>query len=346
MSRKTLVFLPLLTILSCSDEPTHNPTPYTLTIPEGFAPMPIPENNALTVEGVALGRKLFYDPLLSGDNTQSCGSCHTQAWGFTDDGLQYSTGIDGSVGNRNSMAMINLGWSQKLFWDGRSNGLEIQIFEPVRNPIEMKTTWPEVEAELNAHPEYPQLFRDAFGVTQIDSVHVSMAIAQFLRTLVSGNSKFDKFIRGEVSLTPSELSGYDIFRTERGDCFHCHSFAADGLFTDNTFKNNGLDMEGNMTDLGRELVTGNPNDRGKFKVPTLRNIELTAPYMHDGRFATLEEVVDHYDQGGNPSSTVDPLMKHVGTGLSLTLQEKQDLVNFLKTLTDEEFINNPAFGHP
>jgi cytochrome c peroxidase len=167
--------------------------------------------------------------------------------------------------------------------------------------------------------------------------------------MVSGNSKYDKFVREEVSLTTSELNGLNIYNTERGDCFHCHTLS-NGLATDNSFKNNGLDDDASMTDLGRMLVTGSASDKGKFKVPTLRNIEFTAPYMHDGRFATLEEVVDHYDQGGLSSSTVDPLMKHLqgsaSPGLNLTLTEKQDLVNFLKTLSDPDFISNMAFTHP
>jgi cytochrome c peroxidase len=217
------------------------------------------------------------------------------------------------------------------------------------NPIEMNISWPEVESKLNADANYKNLFKQVFNIDYIDSVHVSKAIAQFLRTMVSGNSKYDKFVREEVSLTTSELNGLNIYNTERGDCFHCHTLS-NGLATDNSFKNNGLDDDASMTDLGRMLVTGSASDKGKFKVPTLRNIEFTAPYMHDGRFATLEEVVDHYDQGGVSSSTVDPLMKHLqgsaSPGLNLTLTEKQDLVNFLKTLSDPDFISNMAFTHP
>jgi len=329
-------------LCSCGGE-TYTPEPYTITKPYGFQEMNIPADNPMTVEGVELGRMLFYDPLLSKNDLQSCGSCHNQQLGFTD-GARFSTGVDGLEGARSSMALINLGWETKYFWDGRAGSLEEQIFGPVTNPLEMHTTWPEVEAKLNAHPQYPDLFHNAFGIDHVDSVHVSKAIAQFLRTMISGNSKFDKYRRGEATLTASELSGLDIFTSERGDCFHCHAFDGDGTFTDHTFKNNGLDTDAEMTDPGLQQATGNPSDRGKFKVPTLRNIELTAPYMHDGRFATLEEVVNHYDLGGKPSATVDPLMKHVNEGLNLTLQERTDLVNFLKTLTDEEFVTNPAFS--
>jgi cytochrome c peroxidase len=340
-----LIGLISLVLYSCGKEAPET-TPYPLHIPPGFLPMIIPSDNPLTVEGVELGRKLFYDPLLSKNNTQSCASCHLQSLGFTDHGLRFSVGVDGIAGNRNSMPLINMGWSPRFFWDGRALSLEQQIFQPVTNPIEMNTTWPEVEDKLNAHPTYPDLFYKAFGIERIDSVHVSKAIAQFIRTMISGNSKFDKFLRQQAVLTPSEMNGLNIFTTEKGDCFHCHGFDGSGLFTDFTFHNNGLDTDAEMADPGLMAVTGNPADKGKFKTPTLRNIEVTAPYMHDGRFATLEEVIEHYDQGGKPSSTVDPLMKHVGTGLNLTAQEKLDLLNFLKTLTDEEFLTDPKFSAP
>ncbi len=334
-------------MLSCEEE--YTTTPYNFQTPVGFVQPTIPADNPMTIEGVELGRKLFYDPILSKNNVQACADCHVQDFGFTDDGLAFSTGVDGLQGNRNAMAIINLAWGSSFFWDGRATSLENQIYGPVTNPLEMNISWLEVEDKLNANNTYKDLFKNAFNIDQIDSVHVSKAIAQFLRTLVSGNSKFDKFVRQEVSLTAAELNGLNIYTTERGDCFHCHTLT-NGLGTDNTFKNNGLDDDGSMTDLGRYMVTGNINDRGKFKVPTLRNIELTAPYMHDSRFATLADVVDHYDQGGVASSTVDPLMKHVqgstNPGLNLTAQDKLDLIEFLKTLTDDDFKTNPAFSHP
>ncbi len=334
-----------LLLYSCGKELPET-TPYPLQIPHGLPSMVIPSDNPLTVEGVELGRKLFYDPLLSKNNLQSCASCHQQSLGFTDHGVRFSVGVDGISGIRNSMPLINLGWSPRFFWDGRALTLEQQIFQPVTNPIEMNTTWPEVEDKLNNHPIYPDLFYKAFGIERIDSVHVSKAIAQFIRTMISGNSKFDKFLRQQAVLTPSEMNGLNIYTTEKGDCFHCHGFDGSAQFTDFMFHNNGLDTDAEMTDSGLMAVTGNPGDKGKFKTPTLRNIEVTAPYMHDGRFATLEEVIEHYDQGGKPSSTVDPLMKHVGTGLNLTAQEKLDLINFLKTLTDEEFLTDPKFSAP
>jgi cytochrome c peroxidase len=205
----------------------------------------------------------------------------------------------------------------------------------------MHQPWVLAMSKLNAHPEYPKLFKQAFNVDKIDSTHVTKAIAQFLRTMISSNSRLDKRLNNTGNLTNSELNGLVIFKTERGDCFHCHQIDGSRLLTDNQFHNNGLDAT--FTDLGRGAITGNASDNGKFLTPTLRNIALTAPYMHDGRFQTLEEVIDHYNSGGVSSPTVDPLMKHVGTGLNLTNQDKADLLAFLRTFTDSTFINDTRF---
>ena len=309
-------------------------TPYIIQTPDGFPNMKIPENNPMTIEGVSLGEKLFNDPILSSDNTQSCISCHIQASSFSDPN-QFSIGIDNIQGTRNASALINLGWNNSFNWDGSAATLEDQALEPVTNPIELHENWQNVENKLNNIPEYVQLFKQAFNIDYIDSTHVVMAIAQFERTLISINSKFDKFLRGEEQLSPSELNGYSIFNSEKGDCFHCHGTQ---MFMDNSFHNNGIDTEP-FLDLGLAKVTGNPSDNGKFKTPTLRNIEFSAPYMHDGRFSNLEEVIEHYNSGGNQSSTVDPLMKKINIGLQLTNQEKEDLIAFLKTLSDEDFVN-------
>jgi cytochrome c peroxidase len=308
-------------------------TPYIIETPYGFPNMNIPSNNPMTVEGVSLGKKLFQDPILSADNTQACINCHQQNFSFSD-ASQFSTGIDNIQGERNASALINIGWNTSFNWDGSSLTLEEQAFEPVTNPIEMHNNWSNLESTLNSHADYPSLFKEAFNIDYIDSIHIVKAIAQFERTLISANSKLDRYLNNEEQLTISELNGYAIFNTEKGDCFHCH---ASQLFMDNQFHNNGLDIEP-FLDLGRGIVTSNASDNGKFKTPTLRNIEMTAPYMHDGRFATLEEVVEHYDSGGKYSTTVDPLMKKIGIGLQLTNQEKMDLVAYLKTLTDNEFI--------
>ncbi|MDA8970349.1 cytochrome-c peroxidase, partial [Flavobacteriaceae bacterium] len=304
----------------------------------------IPSNNPLTEEGVALGKKLFFDRKLSGNNTQACASCHKPQNSFTDN-TRFSNGIDGVFGSRNSMPLMNLAWNfnDKFAWDGKELGLERQALEPVKNPIEMHSNWANVAEKLQQDPEYPTLFLRAFGTTIIDSSLVTKAIAQFERILISGNSKFDQYLLGNATLSLEELNGFAIFMDEeKGDCFHCHGGDNNPLWTDNGFHNNGLDST--FDDLGLGGVTGDPNDNGKFRSPSLRNLNFTAPYMHDGRFATLEEVINHYSEGLQFSSTIDPLMKKVSQGgVQLTPQEKLDLNAFLLTLTDPEFINNPDF---
>ena len=332
--------------------PSNNgPTPAPLQIPQLFAqyinPPVIPGNNPQTVEGIALGRRLFYDPILSSDSSQACATCHMpfKAWAQN---TQFATGVTGAIGNRNSMPLFNMAWnwSEKFFWDGRAGSLEQQGFGPVVNPIEMNNTWPNAVASLQNHSTYPGLFQAAFGTSTIDSVLVVKALAQFERTLISGDTKFDKYLLGQVALTPSELNGFNIFMNENaGDCFHCHGSAANPLWTDNAFHNNGLDAT--FTDNGLGAITGNPADNGKFKTPSLRNLTFTEPYMHDGRFATLDDVIDHYSEGLVNSSTIDPLMKSIGQGgVQLTPSEKADLKAFLLTLSDYNFIQNPDFLTP
>jgi len=243
------------------------------------------------------------------------------------------------------MPLINLAWnfSDRFAWDGKELGLERQALEPVINPIEMHSDWSNVVAKLEQDPEYPILFSRAFGTSSIDSVLVAKAIAQFERILISGNSKFDQYLLGNATLSLQELNGFAVFMDEeKGDCFHCHGSDNNPLWTDNKFHNNGLDA--NFNDFGLGTVTGDPNDNGKFRSPTLRNLTFTAPYMHDGRFATLEEVINHYSEGLQFSPTIDPLMKKVSQGgVQLSVEEKIDLKAFLLTLTDLEFINNPDF---
>jgi len=326
------------------------PTPYILEIPfvfQEFLPDPfIPLDNPLTVEGVGLGRKLFFDPILSADGTQACANCHAPEASFTDVN-QFSTGIDGIQGNRNSMAIFNAAWNfhERFFWDGRAFGVEGQAFGPVVNPIEMHNTWPAAVNSLQNTPDYPSLFKAAFGDTLIDSTLVTKAIAQFERTLVSGNSKFDKFLLGQGTLTQAEQRGFELFRTEEADCFHCHGSIGNPLWTDNDFHNNGLDAT--FSDLGLGAFTGNAFDNGKFKTPSLRNLVFTAPYMHDGRFNTIDEVIEHYSTGVVLSPTIDPLMQfaHDG-GVNLTAEEKSDLKAFLLALTDSSFITNPDYQAP
>ncbi len=322
-------------------EEVWEPTPYIIDIPQGFPDMPIPEDNPMTAEGVELGRRLFYDPILSADNSQACASCHMQGFSFAENS-RFSVGIDGLAGERNAMALINAGWFRSLNWDGSAASLEEQAFEPVTNPIEMHNTWPDAVADLLADTLYPDLFFDAFGTRNIDSTHVVKALAQFERTLISADSKWDRYLRGEVQLSQSESRGFEIFFSETGDCFHCHSTI---LFTNNEFHNNGLDAV--FSDLGLFNVSGDPNDKGRFRTPSLRNVVYTAPYMHDGRFETLEEVIDFYSEGLQDSPTIDPLMKNVEQGgVRLTEEEKFHLISFIKTLTDTTFVNNPAFSNP
>ncbi len=351
---KNWVYIFLVTIfVSCSksENPTeeYTPIPKTLNIPNLFQqklinPV-IPSDNPLTEEGVELGKKLFFDTILSKNNTQSCATCHNPQKAFTNN-LQFSIGVDGIPGTRNSMPLFNLAWnfSDRFAWDGKEFGIENQAFEPVTNPIEMHSEWVDVTNKLQNHSEYPDLFKKAFGTYKIDSLLVVKAIAQFERTLISGNSKFDKYLLDETSLTDQELNGFNIFMDEnKGDCFHCHGSNNNPLWTDNLFHNNGLDE--NFSDLGLGAVTGDPNDNGKFRSPSIRNLAFTAPYMHDGRFETLDEVINHYSEGLKNSPTIDPLMKKVAEGgVQLTTQEKADLKAFLLSLSDFEFINNPDFN--
>ncbi|RLD30592.1 MAG: cytochrome-c peroxidase [Bacteroidetes bacterium] len=352
---KFFTYLSLLVLILCSiscgiDSPGDGfePTPVSLTIPQLFEelilPPIIPEDNPLTEEGIALGKKLFFDPMLSLDGSQACVDCHRPENAFTDP-RRFSIGIDGSVGTRNSMPLHNLAWNYKerFFWDGRATTLEQQIFGPVTNPIEMNNTWPNVENTLQAANEYPQLFEQVFGTSTIDSTMVSKAIAQFVRTLISANSKFDRFLLGQEELTVSEANGLAVFLDEgRGDCFHCHGLPANPLWTDNTFHNNGLDAI--ITDRGLGGFSGDPREFGLFKSGSLRNLAFTAPYMHDGRFETLEEVIDHYSEGLIFSETIDPLMKKVGEGgVHLSEEDKVDLKAFLLSLSDPSFISNPDF---
>lgn len=347
-----MFFLGLL-VVSCSKDKTsgsqeYTATPLPLEVPPFFQtsilPPVIPSDNPQTEEGVALGKRLFFDPILSRNNTQACVDCHRPQNGFSDR-RQFSIGITGDIGSRNSMPLQNLAFnfSEKFNWDGSATTLEQQMFEPVRNPVEMDNTWPNVESTLQNNPVYPELFQQAFGTSTIDSTLVTKALSQFVRTLISADSKFDRSLNGTATLTPQEENGLAIYLDEgRGDCFHCHGLPNTPLWTDNAFHNNALDE--NFTDLGLGEVTGDPRDFGLFKTPSLRNLAYTAPYMHDGRFATLEEVINHYSEGLVFSETVDPLIKNINTGgAQMTESDKADLKAFLLTLSDPGFITNPDF---
>ncbi|MFL5729119.1 MAG: cytochrome-c peroxidase [Cytophagaceae bacterium] len=343
-------------LFSCSHDPSLvNPaaTPYTLSYPAYFGNPVIPANNPTTVEGVLLGRTLFYEVMLSGDNTKSCGSCHRQKNAFADTSA-FSLGVTGMNTARNSQGLSNVAWQKALFWDGRAANLEAQVPFPIQNPVELHQDLSAAVVELQATKIYPPLFKAAFGTDIITAENIQKAIAQFERTLISSHSKFDEFISGNSSaLTPQEHNGYLLFSTHPlpqanirgGNCGDCHG----GYLQKNRdYENNGLDAS--FADNGYGTFTGNSFDNGKFKVPSLRNIALTAPYMHDGRFNTLQEVLANYNQHIQQSPTISPLMNvsndPAGTDLNLTQQEIDDIILFLHTLTDTTFTKNPEFSDP
>ena len=352
-----ILSIALLVVLysACNDEEpevTFDPTPYTLDY-GAFPPPLIPADNQPTVAGVELGRRLFYETRLSGNNTQSCASCHQQQDMFSDI-RQFSIGVDELPGKRQAMAIFNLAWhSNGMFWDGRSPSLRDQALRPIQDPLEMHETLENAVAKLQQAQQYKDQFIRAFGDDSITADRIGLAIEQFEFTLISNQSKYDAYLRGEVQLSPEEERGRLLFFSEfdpffnqkGGECFHCHG----GFnFTNDEYMNNGLDAENTHADLGRFMVTNDEQDKAKFKVPSLRNIEKTGPYMHDGRFATLEEVIDHYNNDVKPSSTTDPLLFHSMEpgGLQLTNEEKADLIAFLKTLTDTGLATDPRFSDP
>jgi cytochrome c peroxidase len=353
-----LIFASIVTVqfLSCSrnqpssvNDLTYNPTPYSLNVPPGFPPPILSDSNPLTVEGIALGRKLYYDPILS-TNGLSCSSCHPQSKAFTN-GCISRAGFNG--GDSVSIkAHINLAWNPNFLWDGSEPNPESVCLLDF-GPMFFNSNMSQLAQNLKSSPTYPAMFYHAFGISDVTTLTSSQlqlkiveAVSQFIRTLISANSKFDKFVKNQVDLTPSEMRGYIDFMTEKADCFHCHGTI---LFTDNVFKNNGLKCDLVGADQGRYLVTGRESDMGKFLAPTLRNIALTAPYMHDGSIKTLADVIEFYNSGVcKTSPNIDPLMTLPAKefGLQLTDSDKADLINFLNTLTDSSFITNPNFSNP
>lgn len=307
-------------------------------------PTPIlPSDNPLSVAGVDLGRHLFYDKLLSGDQTQACATCHNQKLAFTDNNNAVSEGIRGQFGNRNAMAIFNLMWSNSLFWDSRAANLRQLATMPIENPIEMDARIEDVLERLNNSVLYKKKFKEVFLVDTIKEEHLSKALEQFLLSITSDNSKFDKFNRGEIKLTEQELRGFDVLKIK--GCFNCHSSS---LLHDNTSHNTALDKS--PKDKGLMDFTGNYEDRHKFKTPSLRNIMVSGPYMHDGRFETIDEVIRFYEdvlpnlnyeanRNASDSMKIAPRNK-------ITSQEMQDAKAFLHTLTDHEFLNNPKFSDP
>lgn len=316
--------------------PTY--TPYHFTMSASFPIPDLPRDNPLLEERVALGKALFHEVDLSRTGTMSCASCHQAAAGYSDP-RRYSLGVDGQVGTRQAMPLVNLAWKSSFFWDGRSPTLRDQVLRPIQDHQEMDATLESVVTRLSARPGYVEKFRAAYGSEVVSAEKMALALEQYLLTLTAYQSKFDAAMRGTVQLSASEQRGFELFMTERdprtqqqgADCFHCHGGA---LFTDHDFHNNGLHL--NADDLGRERVTQEASDRGKFATPTLRNVAHTAPYMHDGRFATLAEVIAHYSTGVERSATLDPnLAKHPAGGLHLSAGDQQALVDFLHTLSEE-----------
>jgi len=349
-----------------------NATPYPFQMSAFFPQPALPSDNPLTEEGVELGNRLFSDPLLSVNNSQSCASCHDSKHAFSES-RTVSIGAEGKPGTRNAMPLLNLAWKSAYFWDGRAATLREQVLQPIENPVEMHETLTNIVAKLRSSQpdshrssdeggskgavmkrslvDYPLLFARAFGTAEITADRVARALEQFLLAQTSFESKFDRVLRGEAKLSEEEQRGFQLFHTEYdprreqygADCFHCHGGP---LFQNQSFANNGLDSD--SKDRGRSIVTGKQGDIAKFAVPSLRNVEVSGPYMHDGRFQTLEEVIEHYSTGVKRSATLDPnLAKHPAGGVPLSPADKRALVTFLKTLTDERFtkVNDLAINH-
>ena len=295
--------------------------------------------NPLTPETVELGRSLFYDGLLSRDGTISCGECHNQSHAFTHHGHVFSHGIDDRIGNRNAQALMNLAWQSSFFWDGGVFDLDMFSIAPIENHNEMDESLSNVLKKVQATPRYQVLFKKAYGTEDVTSERFLKALSQFMLTLVSANSKYDQMLAGKVTFTADEQAGLRLF-TEKG-CASCHPAP---LFTDGTFRSNGLLPE-YTSDLGRFRITENPSDKNKFKVPSLRNVEMTAPYMHDGRYLNLSMAVSHYSDLVEDTGTLDEVLKSKDQlGIPMTSTEKQQITAFLKTLTDMEFLQNPRFS--
>ncbi|RZS95694.1 cytochrome c peroxidase [Cecembia calidifontis] len=309
------------------EKPSHFPEPtYTF------------RNNQVHEKGFKLGRRLFNDPTLSRDGSVSCSSCHLQSHAFADTWLHpMSIGVDGREGKRNAPPLFNLAFHKEFFWDGGVTHLDFTPILAFENEVEMDIEFPEVVARIQRHPEYPRLFKEAFDVDEVTGPFVLHALSQFMLMMVSADSKYDRYIKGDSkALTSLELDGLKLFRQ------HCESCHQEPLFTDLNYRNNGAQRT--ITDFGREIVTERIQDRGKFKVPSLRNIEVTSPYMHNARFETLRQVLDHYTDGVTEQVTIDPKVFADGKPvIALTSDEKEKIIAFLKTLTDPGFLSNPIF---
>jgi cytochrome c peroxidase len=307
-----------------------------IAIPPTFPPLVAPEDNEPTPERVALGRRLFYDERLSRSAEIACASCHLQKNAFADPN-RVSAGVAGKVGTRNAPALVNLAWSKSFFWHGGVTSLEVQAVGPIKNPVEMDMTLAEVAARLMLDAKLVERFERAYADGPNEST-ITRALASFGRSLVSGNSPYDRYLAGDATaLSEAAVRGAALFAGEAAECTHCHN----GFnFTNNGFRNNGIAADD--PDEGRREITLKDSDLGKFKVPTLRNVAVSAPYMHDGSLATLDDVIAAYAQGGRGHPNTDPTVQP----LELSQDERADLRTFLEALTDREFLENPAFADP
>ncbi|MBA4853412.1 cytochrome c peroxidase [Emticicia sp. BO119] len=338
MRKETKIFLLLSGVAFLSFKSITGPELFS--VPTNF-PRPTYhfDSNPLSRAGVELGKTLFYDSIISSDNTVSCGSCHQQSAGFTQHGHVLSHGVNDQLTKRNSMPLFNLAWSGSFGWDGGVHDLDFFAVSPITNPVEMNESLANVLEKLRSSPQYPALFKSAFGTEEINTERFLKALSQFMLTMVSANSRYDHYMRYEgIEFTKTELEGMELFKKK---CASCHSGE---LFTDFSFRNNGL-THLTENDFGQFEVNQNENDKFKFKVPSLRNLSYTAPYMHDGRFTTLEEVLEHYDSKVEKTDFLDKALNKDGRlGIALTPDEKQKIMVFLKTLDDEDFVKNPIFS--
>jgi cytochrome c peroxidase len=304
------------------------------------APVYTFSDNVLSEKKFVLGRALFYETLLSADNTISCGTCHQLEYAFANADHKLSHGINDLKGNRNAPAIFNVNWHPYFMHDGGINHIEVQPLGPIANPVEMHEDINNVMIKLKASAKYRSLFTDAFGDDNIDSQRMLKSMAVFMGMMYSYNSKYDKFKRGEdkVTFTTEELRGYALFQSK---CNACHT---EPLFSDFAFRNNGLAVDPYLQDSGRAHVKPGPENRYKFKTPSLRNVAKTFPYMHDGRYATLEECLEHYNSKVSNSVNLDPLLQN--QGIKMTSEEMNDIVKFLNTLTDYSFIYDKRFANP
>ncbi len=338
-----LTLLSLALLAGCSDGAAKSlqdgtPSLIVSTTPAGFpkgtSADRAPADNALTLDRAILGKRLFYDPQLSRTNDVSCGTCHQQAYAFADPS-PVSTGVAGRRGTRNAPSIVNAAWGKTFFWDGHATSLEEQAGQPIENPLEMDLALADAVARVAADPSYVQSFQKAYGQAPSES-SLQKALASFVRSLVSGTSPYDRHLRGDDSeFGPERKRGEALFLSEKAECFHCHP---SGELTNEGYFNNGTYTAG--SDTGRQQVSGRVGDIGKFKVPGLRNVEASAPYMHDGSLATLEDVIAQYEAGGRGDPTTDPLIKP----FSLSSQERTDLLEFLRSFTDPTLFEDARFA--